>query len=394
MSTHQVTKQVTTQDQPREGATTIVTAPPSTDTTFNSLLNPNTYPRAFLNKGYRRHFITLDHTNLDKEALGNALKNASKTVKYCKVSVEHHADGDTHLHALVWGDNVIKIRFLHDAIYQAGSIQPGAYIRSSINYQPVKHLQKAYAYLDKEDPSPYVTGEPPTQLSRAAGQCEAIVHAIELAEAGDVQEAIHEFREAAPRDYIINKEAIHVNLTSLNQTRKRYPLPTYTDVILKPWQQQLYDNIQSTPKARTIHWIAAKPGSGKSFMYNYIKEHHPYGAYDASQCMSLDNLAYGYDEEGVIMWDLPMSFNWTELTEQVCNVIEKFSDYGQAISSKKYKGKTQHIRGHVLVFTNHPCPSQLSHRNVITYQDINPQTNPVIQVDTPSSANSILSKDV
>ncbi len=70
-------------------------------------------------------------------------------------------------------------------------------------------------------------------------------------------------------------------------------------------------------------------------MYNYIKEKHRCGAFDASQCMSLDSLAYSYDEEGVIMWDLPMNFNWDDLEKQACNVIEKFSDFGQTISSKK-----------------------------------------------------------
>ena len=87
--------------------------------------------------------------------------------------------------------------------------------------------------------------------------------------------------------------------------------------------------------------------------------------YDAGSTASLDNIAYGYDEEGIIAWDLPRTFNFTELGNPIASVIEKFSDFGQTITSKKYSGKTQKVRGHAIVFSNSPPIEQLLHRDII-----------------------------
>jgi hypothetical protein len=87
--------------------------------------------------------------------------------------------------------------------------------------------------------------------------------------------------------------------------------------------------------------------------------------YDAGQSASLDNVAYGYDQEGVIAWDLPRTFDFEEKGDHIANVIEKFSDFGQSITSKKYKGKTQQVRGHTIVFSNREPLEQLAHRDIV-----------------------------
>ena len=87
--------------------------------------------------------------------------------------------------------------------------------------------------------------------------------------------------------------------------------------------------------------------------------------YDAGQSASLDNVVYGYDEEGVIAWDLPRTFNFQDLGNSMASVIEKFSDFGQSITSKKYSGKTQKVLGHCIVFSNSKPLEQLGHRDII-----------------------------
>ena len=191
--------------------------------------------------------------------------------------------------------------------------------------------------------------------------------AIEKAEQGDTEGALADIKIIAPMDYLKFKQQINNTLTSENKTVLKYEAPSFSpaDVKLNSKQQEVWDLLQCTPKTRRIIWVTGEYGSGKSFLYNYIKANHPYRMYDAGQSASLDNVVYGYDEEGVIAWDLPRTFNFEELGNCISSVIEKFSDFGQSITSKKYSGKTQKVLGHAVVFSNHPPLDQLSHRDVI-----------------------------
>lgn len=377
-----------------KGAKTIVTAPPPTNQTYSMLSDTHVYPSKLLSKALRNHFITIDHTNIPKEELSLKIHQSSNNIIYTKVSQETHVDGDTHLHILVCGKNNITIKTLHTAIQSVG-LKHNSYIKASINYQKVKSVVKSFTYLDKEDKNPSTHGTPPTKIKNQQARQDQVnqtyLQAIHLAETGNLEEAEQVMRETNSRDYLLYHNQIRETLKTLNQTRLKYDIPTLDNVTLKDWQQQLWDTIQQTPKARRIIWIHGKPNSGKSFMYNYIKEKHTHGAFDAGQCMSLDNLAYSYDEEGSILWDLPMNFNYQDMLTPLCNVVEKFSDFGQTISSKKYAGKTQHIRGHVIVFANRPCPEELNHRDIINIRAINPK--PSIKV-IKQSANKVPKKVV
>jgi hypothetical protein len=148
---------------------------------------------------------------------------------------------------------------------------------------------------------------------------------------------------------------------------KKWDIPTYDkeDIKLTDNQQLIWDKLQQPPKARQIFWITGNYGSGKTFIKNYIENNYEYGTYDAGQSASLDNVAYAYNGEGAIMWDLPRTYDFTTLGDTIANVIEKFSDFGTKVSSKKYNGKTQHIRGHTIVFSNHEPINQLKHRDII-----------------------------
>ena len=123
--------------------------------------------------------------------------------------------------------------------------------------------------------------------------------------------------------------------------------------------------IQTEPKQRRIIWVSGRANSGKSFMFNYIDQNYDYGAYSAGSTASLDNASYGYNGEGAIVWDIPMNYDFETFGDALATTIEKFSDYGQNITSRKYKGKRIQVLGHVIVFSNHPPLKQLEHRDII-----------------------------
>ncbi len=251
------------------------------------------------------------------------------------------------------------------------------------------------AYCSKEDTNPFIKGEPKRQTKPVRHtNDEVFIDAIQLAQDGNIDEAQELVRNTAPLQYLINSTKINDTLNTLNKTRIKYDLPDMSSENnkLKPQQQKVWDLLQQTPKQRRIIWVTGNYGSGKSYLYNYIKENHPYAMYDAGQTASLDNIAYGYDEEGVIAWDLPRTFNFTELGNPIASVIEKFSDFGQTITSKKYAGKTQKVRGHALVFSNAPPLEQLLHRDIIhidlskedeVYEPIRDHEEQELQLKTP-----------
>ncbi|MFX4226624.1 MAG: hypothetical protein ACFHHU_01620 [Porticoccaceae bacterium] len=40
---------------------------------------------------------------------------------------------------------------------------------------------------------------------------------------------------------------------------------------------------------------------------------------------------YNYDEEGVVLWDFPMNFDWENMSLAAAAAIEKFSDFGTCL---------------------------------------------------------------
>ena len=123
--------------------------------------------------------------------------------------------------------------------------------------------------------------------------------------------------------------------------------------------------IQSEPKERRIIWVKGKPGSGKSFMFNYINQNYEYGIYNAGSTASQDNAVYGYEGQGAIAWDIPLNYDFENYGDALASTIEKFSDYGQYLTSRKYKGKKIQVTGHVIVFSNSSVLDQLKHRDII-----------------------------
>lgn len=312
-------------------------------------------------------FITIPQTTINYEKLHTALSNFTHT-KYLLTKLEQHEDKGLHIHIIITLLRNVRISAIHKIIKEQDGEQIGM-----IDYQKPKHIHKSINYLKKDETSvedmPYLEfGEIPKQSVRQQAETnEAILDAIQKAEQGNLIEALDDIKNIDPMKYIQYKEQIKANLTTENKTIIKYDLPNFNieNVTLNEQQQKVWDLLQEIPKTRRIIWVSGDYGSGKSFLYNYINANHKYRLYNAGSSASMDNVVYGYDEEGVIAWDLPRTFDFETLGNSISAVIEKFSDFGQTISSKKYNGKTQYVRGHCLVFSNSKPLDTLLHRDVI-----------------------------
>jgi hypothetical protein len=321
------------------------------------------YNKEFLNKKYRKLFITIPRTTIDYNELHKDLAKQTQ-VTHIKSKLEYHEDKAKHIHILIHYKYQMSLLSQHKIIFK----QEGK-ITGLIEYETPKDYNAVSKYLDKEETAvepPIENGtKPKTKLLRPDEQL--MLEALNLAKEGNEEEAMELIRQTTPSKYIIFNQQIKETLKQENKTIKKYPLPDTSQAILTDQQKEVWNDIQGIPKARVIHWITGEYGAGKTFLKNYIENNHEYGAYDAGQSASLDNVANAYNEEGIILWDLPKTYDFQEKGDLIANVIEKFSDYGTKISSKKYKGKTQHVRGHVVVFANRECINQLRHRTIKEY---------------------------
>jgi len=337
-----------------------------------SLTNSQLYSPAFLARKAYKLFITIPHTDIDMNILLQLFTDY-KQVIYAKVCQEHHEDGDTHLHIVLSFKAQVRYKSIHDIFIKASV---GKRIIGSIEYQIPKSFDAVSQYLNKEG-NVCEYGEKPLAIGKQQSteqgrNTRGFKEAVIEAKKGNLEEAKEILLEHQTRDMLINGSNIIDNLKQLNLTREKFAVPIYNsdNTELRDWQKQLLDIVQYTPKERRIIWIHGEPETGKSFMFNYLSnlENYKYGIYNAGQCVSMDNLVYGYDEEGIIAWDFPMNFQFndnTSLQGHIANVIEKFSDFGQSVSSKKYKGSNKVIRGHCVVFSNRPPLEELSHRDIV-----------------------------
>lgn len=340
-----------------------------------SLLNSNLYTPTFLSKRAYKLFLTIPHTDIDKDDLLNLFSNY-KQVIYCKICQEHHEDGDTHLHVILCFKAQTRYKSIQDILIQASK---GKRIVGCVNYEVPKSIDAVSKYLDKEGnvceygEKPSIIGKIQTGESGLLRSERGYKEAVISAQQGNLEEAKQILLDNQTRDMLINGTNILDNLKSLDKTRKRFNVPCYTsdNTNLRDWQKKLLSLVTEAPKERRIIWVHGEPETGKSFMFNYLSnlDNYEYGIYNAGQCVSMDNLVYGYDEEGIIAWDFPMNFQFqtdnNNLQGHIANVIEKFSDFGQTVSSKKYKGSTKVIRGHCVVFSNRVPLEELAHRDIV-----------------------------
>lgn len=323
------------------------------------------YSKTFLDKQLRYHFITIPHTTIEKKDIyDNLLK--LKSVTYMRICKEKHKDGEDHLHLIVACKNKVKT-LMNKIILCKGEVV------GQIDFKEVKSMGAALQYLEKEDKEILEYGDVPKYIEKnnsiSASGMELLNYDLNLVindTTSTLEEKMEKLKQTQPAYYIQHKEKIKAEL-ELDETRKKWEVPDMDkdSVELKSWQQELWSLINKPPKARRIIWVHGKPNMGKSFMYSYMETNYDYKVYNAGQSASLDNVVYGYDEEGVICWDIPKNYDWEQLGDSLACVIEKFSDFGQHLTSKKYSGKKVQVRGHCVVFSNRPPIKQLMHRDII-----------------------------
>lgn len=337
-------------------------------------INNNNLPNTLLQAKLYSVFITIPQTTIDYTILHNDIINKLKHTDYLITKLETHEDGGFHIHILFKTKQQIRISALHKIIMsQSGNIG------GLVDYRKIQKLHASINYIKKEDTSiedkPYLeygnipieNGSNQYKKKNNEEYTQSLLNALEKASEGLIEESLTDIKNIDPMKYILYKDQIKQTLNTENKTRLKYELPSFKeqDVKLTDKQQLVWDLLQETPKTRRIIWVSGDYGSGKSFLYNYINSNHKYGFYNAGSSASMDNVVYGYDEEGVIAWDLPRTFDFNTLGNSISAVIEKFSDFGQSISSKKYNGKTQFVRGHCIVFSNSPPLETLKHRDII-----------------------------
>lgn len=334
-----------------------------------ALTNDVLYPKSLLDKRCYKLFITIPHTDVDIKVFLDKFQQYDQVV-YCRVAQEHHEDGDTHIHIYMafkqqvfYKQIMIRLREIYKNIPQP---------RGAINFQVPKNNEAVIKYIEKEG-NFIEFGEKPVQVGsgkQSVDRNQGAQEAIALARVGKIAEAMEVLVENQPMRVLEQGDNIRANLEKFNTARPKYDLPVYNkdNTTLKKWQQQLVDLVSTSPKKRRIIWVVGEPESGKTFIHDYLsnQDNYEYGLYDAGQCVSYDNVVYGYDEEGIIAWDFPMNYDWDNLSVPASSLIEKFSDFGTKVSSKKYKGNTKYVRGHCLVFSNREPLESLSHREIIT----------------------------
>ena len=327
---------------------------------------------AVMKKQVSRAAITIKHTSVTKEELRDLLAPLSH---YVRVGHELHKEQvpghpDDHLHAYVQLSAQKRLgelyRMLHDKFGTRYHGRPDVRQLPS-NTDAAKwdnYCKKDGDFVDEGGLR--VAGPAPSQKRGSVDP--ALYHEfLRLAAEEGVDAAMSYASDALVEQYCTRYSALREAAESKKVARSKYDLPSMDaqDVTLRPWQEAWLPRVmERQPQPRRIHWVWGSPGLGKSFAHDYLAANHPHGCFNAGNRCCLDNLVYNYDEEGAILWNFPMNFDWLNMSLAAASVIEKFSDFGTSLRSLKYKGKSCRARGHVIVFANRPPIPELSHRDV------------------------------
>lgn len=329
------------------------------------------YTDTFKAKRSRNTFVTIPKSYQDFDELHNTLNKMSKNISYILTAKEDHKDGTPHYHINIASSNALEYKSILKHI-----LKVNGNIGGSINIQNVKNSQATVTYIKKhgdfkeEGTPPLSGGRPKDDLTPQQKLEQNLLEILSPDNTDSIDTKLQTILQNEPAYTIQHGDKIKAQLKQLEQPIRlkwEYEIRTPENTTLKPYQQQIWDILQTPPKQRQIIWVTGPPATGKSFIYNYIQDNYKYGSYSAGQSASLDNIVYGYDEEGVIMWDLPKNYNWSneDLVNSLTSSIEKFSDYGQLLTSKKYKGNKVRALGHVIIFSNRTVLEQLKHRDII-----------------------------
>lgn len=150
---------------------------------------------------------------------------------------------------------------------------------------------------------------------------------------------------------VLRIDGIERRLDFAREVFNNKPPNKMENVILRGWQQELYDVLMKEPDDRTIYYVYDKKGGkGKTYLCKYLVANH--GAFYFSPAKGTD-IYYAYQNQGIILMDIPRSTK-----EEVINwgVCEKLKD-GIFLSSK-YNSvlKNRQRPAHLVIFSNQAPP--------------------------------------
>lgn len=337
--------------------------------------NEKLYNSKLLNKREYRYFITMPHSTFNTKELHEALWNSSPPPIFIRTVLEPHKPkenilfgSNNHQHIALFYKNQVKVSTIHNIIKGLSGECVG-----TIDYEKLKGAQGVNYIRKPETLEEYQDGEMPKTVKTQVKRDEnGVKEAMDLSRKGNIDDAIKLLWEKQPANMLKYADKYLANLKTLDKVRDKWDLPEnkIDTEGPKPWQKQVIDLVKKMPKKRQIIWVWGSPDQGKSTLFEWLGEvkNNPKGFFCAGTSLSMDNLAHHYDEEGIIAWDFPLSYEFEDKLDILSTIIEIFSDFGKPITSKKYNGKTQYVRGHCVVFSNSPPIRTLKHKNIIEIQ--------------------------
>ena len=357
--------------------------------------------RAIMKKQVSRVALAIKHTDVQKEELRDLFAHMCHYVRVGHELHEEHVLNrpDDHLHAYLQLSTQKRLGEIYKLVQE--QLDDRYYGRPDVRQLPShtdaakwnNYCKKDGDYVDHGEL--HVAGPAPKQGKKDLAPFHEF---LQIAATHGVDAAMEYASEALVEEYCTRYSALKEAADSKKVTHTKYDLPSMKaeDVTLRPWQKAWLPRVtKRAPVARVIHWVWGSPGKGKSFAHDYLQANHPHGCFNAGNRCCLDNLVYNYDEEGVILWDFPMNFDWANMSLAAAAAIEKFSDFGTSLRSLKYKGKSCYARGHVVVFANRPPIPELQHREIrefhiddyvppaLAFQEIAPCHGPAREVPKP-----------
>lgn len=147
---------------------------------------------------------------------------------------------------------------------------------------------------------------------------------------------------------------------------------------LMTYQKDLYKHLKEEPVDREIIWCwSDKPKQGKSVFKQFLQSKLELLCIDyQSNKIGMNDIVHLYDDEDVIVFDLPWSkskslekrleASFTEDNEMLSNTLldtlENLSNKSQEFTSVKYMGRKIVINAHIVVFSN--CPPTFVEKNL------------------------------
>lgn len=222
----------------------------------------------------KNFFLTFPQVSTSREAALTALQeHFSSSLKGAVIAQEKHADGDTHLHILVFLNH--KLRTRSPTYFDFICMKHG-------NYQTMRDPQKSLRYVSKEDQQLLSYGIVPTAKSPSGESKSNTVAAMIQSGSSLIQVA-----QALPGYFLLNQEKIRKFQSFCIETKSNElaqslngPIPT-TDI--NPEQEVIVDwlntNLFSPRKFKQSQlWIYGPANVGKTSLINglsrYFKIYH------------------------------------------------------------------------------------------------------------------------